>query len=47
MQVEVILEGTSGAESLWAQEAVQLLGSSTPEGSQLLLLSLHLLFLLH
>lgn len=38
MQVEVILEGQGGAEGLWAQEAVQLLRSLGPEGSQYLLL---------
>lgn len=38
MQVEVILEGQGGAEGLRAQEAVQLLRSSGPEGPQFLLL---------
>lgn len=38
MQVDVILEGQGGAEGLWAQEAVQLLRSSGPEGPQYLLL---------
>lgn len=42
MQIEVTLEGNSGAEGLWAQEAVQL-SSSAPEGPQFLPLGRHLL----